>query len=236
MGSGWACGQLLQLSWQLKGSVELTSCKVVNPASAKTLREFLVWVKAAKAITVPSSRCNSVTSEVTPITMTPRHLSLSDVLSNMSNICHLGFFLCGLYCHLRGVHGRTGCNSEWLCFSRTFKIRCVQSNAKRRKTYPIPCSWGSYSAAITSDSQCLQFMSVKCLQTFLCSVYHTSLLQAPKDWIRSCNCLDQDSLRRKKFIIMFNISFLFFSWSQLVRSRLTTTLPMTDQNSGVQTL
>lgn len=39
---------------------------------------------------------------------------------------------------------------------------------------------------------------LKCLQTFLCSFYHTfSLLQATKDWIRSHKCLNQESLRRK---------------------------------------
>lgn len=81
---------------------------------------------------------------------------------------------------------------------------------------------------------------LKRLQTFLCSFYQTSLLlRAAEDWIRSCNCncLNQESgKKKKKIVIMFNIAFLFFSWSQLVKSRLTTTLPMTDQNSSVQTL
>lgn len=40
---------------------------------------------------VPSSLCNSVISKVTLVTMTPRHLSLIDVVSNMFNISHVGF-------------------------------------------------------------------------------------------------------------------------------------------------
>lgn len=76
---------------------------------------------------------------------------------------------------------------------------------------------------------------LRCLQTFLL-LPHFFVPASSKNWIRSCNCLNQESLRRKRFIIKFNIAFFFFSWSQLVKSGLTTTLPMTDQNSGVQTL
>lgn len=76
---------------------------------------------------------------------------------------------------------------------------------------------------------------LRCLQTFLL-LPHFFVPVSNKNWIRSCNCLNQESLRRERFIIKFNIAFFFFSWSQLVKSGLTTTLPMTDQNSGVQTL
>lgn len=162
----------------------------------------------------------------------------------MTNICHVGFFLCGLYCHLRCVSGRTGCIVNYFVLAEylkyvVFRVIFSSTQCKRRKGFS--CSLLPEGVFLQTVYQILNVFSswvLKCLETCLwCTFYHiSSLLQAPKDGIKSSNHPSQECLRRKKrIIIMFTIAFLFFSWSQLVKSRLTTTLPMTDQNSSVQT-
>lgn len=123
--------------------------------------------------------------------------------------------------------------SEPLCFTRIYGIQSYFLSRKGEKASPDPCCQENFSAERTSASQCLHFNVWK-LSCDAPPTTFPTLLQAPEDWIKSCNHPSQESLRRQKIIIIFTIVFFFFSWSQLLESRLTTTSPMTDQNSSVQ--
>lgn len=138
--------------------------------------------------------------------MTPKHLSFSTVLSNMTNICRVWFFPMWFILSFETCTWENWVYSETICFSRIFKVCGIQSYfllssvQNEERLLLFLASQGSFSAGNASDSQCLQFMSTKMFANFhVVYFYHiSSLLQAPKDWIKLCNHPSHESLRRKK--------------------------------------
>lgn len=116
------------------------------------------------------------------------------------------FFLCGLYCHLRCVCGRTGCIVNLFVLAEYLKyviFRVIFSSAQCKRKKGFSCSLLLEAVFLQTVHQILNVFSswaLKCLETFLwCTFYHiSSLRQGPKDWIKSCNHPSQESLRRKK--------------------------------------
>ena len=111
----------------------------------------------------------------------------------MTNICHVGsFFLCGLYCHLSFVCGRTGCRVKHFVLAECLKyvvLRVIFSSTQCKRRKGFSCSLLPEGVFLQTVHQILYVFSsrvLKCLETFLwCTFYHiSSLLQAPKDWIK----------------------------------------------------
>lgn len=149
------------------------------------------------------------------------------------------FFLCGLYCHLRCPCGRTGCIVHYFVVAEYLKyvvVRAIFSctPCKRRKGFSC-CLLLEFLQTLCQIHNVFSSRVLKCLETLLwCTFSHvSSLLQASKGWVKTCRHTGTWGEKRSS---LFTIAFPFLRWNQLVKSRLTTTLPMTDQNSSVQTL